>query len=58
MLHKTVAADGVAVGEVSRALGKALNDAMQELVGWTLVETQKFDQARPAPATTPPARKR
>jgi len=53
-----VAADGVAVGEVSRALGTALNGALQELVGWTLVETQKFDQARPAPATTPPARKR
>jgi cholesterol transport system auxiliary component len=58
MLHRTVAADGVAIGEVSRALGAALNGTLQELVGWTLVETQKFDQARPAPATTPPARKR
>ena len=57
MLHKTVPADGVAVGDVSRALGTALNGAVQELVGWTLVETQKYDQARPAPATTSPARK-
>jgi len=50
-LHKTVPANGTAIGDVSKAIGVALNDAVQELVGWTLVEGQKYDVNKPVVAT-------
>ena len=48
-LKQSVPAASTSVGDVSRAFGGALTSAVQELVGWTLVEGQKYDAAHPAP---------
>ena len=48
-LKQSVPAATTSVGDVSRAFGGALTSAVQELVGWTLVEGQKYDAAHPAP---------
>ena len=48
--RQSVPAASTSVGDVSRAFGTAMSSAVQELVGWTLTEGQKFDAAHPAPA--------
>lgn len=48
-VRQSVPAGGTAVGEVSRAFSSALSATVQELVGWTLVEGQKYDAANPSP---------
>ena len=48
-LKQSVPATSTSVGDVSRAFGGALTSAVQELVGWTLAEGQKYDAAHPAP---------
>jgi cholesterol transport system auxiliary component len=48
-LKQSVPAASTSVGDVSRAFGGALSSTVQELVGWTLAEGQKYDVAHPAP---------
>jgi cholesterol transport system auxiliary component len=49
MVKQRVPAAGTAVGEVARAFDAALTAAVQDLVGWSLVEGDKYDRAHPAP---------
>jgi len=48
-LHQRVPANGTAVGEVARAFGTAMTNVVQELVGWALVEGEKYEKANPPP---------
>ncbi|MGO4551505.1 ABC-type transport auxiliary lipoprotein family protein [Lysobacter sp. 2RAF19] len=50
MLKQHVPAASTKIGDVSRAFEAALTATVQDLVGWTLVEGQKYDIAHPAPA--------
>jgi len=47
ILRQTVPAGGTQIGEVSRAFSTGLSAMVNELVGWTLVEGQKYDAANP-----------
>ena len=51
-LREKVPAQSTNVGDVSRAFETALTNTVQQLVGWTLVEGQKYESAHPASAAT------
>ena len=53
-LRQRVPASGTAVGEVTRAFGTAMTNIVQELVGWTLVEGEKYEKANPPPVPAMP----
>jgi cholesterol transport system auxiliary component len=55
-LRQKVPARTTAVGDVSRAFEGALTATIQELVGWTLVEGQKYDAQQASAAGPKPAR--
>jgi cholesterol transport system auxiliary component len=48
--QQTVPASGTAVTDVSRAFSTAMTNFVQELVGWTLVEGEKYEKANPTPS--------
>ena len=50
-LRQTVPSTSTAIGDVSRAFDGALSKIAQELVGWTLVEGQKYEAANPVKTT-------
>ncbi|KGQ20830.1 putative secreted protein [Lysobacter dokdonensis DS-58] len=50
-LKQSAPAASTKVGDVSRAFDAALTAAVTDLVGWTLVEGEKYDRAHPVPAS-------
>ena len=54
-LHERVPANGTAVGDVTQAFSTAMTHIVQDLVGWTLVEGEKYERANPPPV---PAKRR
>jgi len=53
-LHQRIPANGTAVGEVTRAFGTAMTNVVQELVGWALVEGERYEKANPPPVPAMP----
>ncbi len=49
MLKQRALASSTKIGDVARAFDVALSATVQELVGWALLEGQKYDAMHPAP---------
>lgn len=49
MVKQRSPAASTKVGDVARAFDAALSAAVQDVVGWALVEGQKYDKAHPSP---------
>ncbi|BCT91824.1 ABC transporter [Lysobacter helvus] len=48
-IRQRVPAGGTAVGAVAAAFDTALTNVVQDIVGWTFIEAQKYDVAHPRP---------